>query len=117
MTTTTQQNFIKTHRNPQLAEAVLDQMGMDWEEIIERPYDFSDASAGVSGFIYYSETVKFAEDHYEAIRKEYEEFKEEMGGEVKHPDYLSDGKTAYLNWMAWFALEIIMQDVIYETED
>ena len=115
MTTLDRHDFIQDSRYPVLAEAVLDQLGADFEEVTECPHDYRDASAGVSGFIYYSETVQFAKDNFELIEEALNDFEEECG-KLNRPDYLTDGETAYYNWMAWFALESVIQEIIDQIE-
>lgn len=107
------QEYLEESRNPQLAQAVLDQMGLDFEEVIERPSDFRDASAGVSGFIYYSETTQFAKDNLLLITMTLNEFEEEIGSTLSKP---KEDETQYLNWLAWFALETVIDEIMTLTE-
>ena len=51
--------FLSDCQHPELSKIVLNQIDDD-ETVFEYPNDFRDASAGVSGFIYYTDTVKFA---------------------------------------------------------
>lgn len=105
----TREQYLSESRMPELARLVLDQMGMDWEEIIERPEDFRDAGAGVSGFIYYSDTVPFAKDNLVLIMNALNEFESETGCPLKKP---TDDETQFYNWMAWFALESVVDEIM-----
>lgn len=109
----TLKDYLKTSRNSELAQVVLEQMGLDFQEVIERPYDFRDASVGVSGFIYYSETTQFAEKNLLTIINALNEFETEIGEPLKKP---TDDETQYLNWLAWFALETVIDEIITLTE-
>lgn len=105
--------YLKESRYPELAQKVINQMDLDFREIIERPYDFQNANAGVSGFIYYSETTEFAKSNLWAITKALNEWEQELGEPIKKP---IEDETQYLNWLAWFALEIIINEIIQFTE-
>jgi len=93
-------------RNSELAKKVLNQMGASWQEIKECPYNYRDAGAGVSGFIYYSETEPFAKRNIELILQTLNEFEQEMGEPLKKDN------NNLLNWYAWFALENTIQEII-----
>ena len=88
----------------ELFDAVIEQIG-DWEEVFERPEDHRNASWGVGGFTYYSETEPFAREHAAIINSVLWAFEEEVGE-------LKKDKDNPLNWLAWFALEHIVQLVI-----
>ena len=89
----------------QLFKAVIRQVG-SWKDVYERPEDHRDASAGVSGFIYYTDTEKFAKRNIENILKCLTDFESEIGEPLKKDiDNL-------LNWYAWFALEHIVDKVM-----
>ncbi len=100
--------FLKNCRNPELAKKVLNQMGEEWKEIISRPEDFRDASAGVSGFIYYSETIPFAKRNLVLIINALNEFEQDCGLLGKP----TDDETQYYNWLSWFALENTIDDIM-----
>lgn len=102
----TKKEFLEQSRNPELAKRVLKQMGADWKEIIAYPEDYRNAGAGVSGFIYYSETEKFAKRNIELILKALNEFEEEIGEPLKKDN------DNYLNWLSWFALENTIQEIM-----
>jgi len=106
----TKQEFLKNSNTPELAKAVLEQMGANWEEVIEYPTDYRDASAGVSGFCYYSETETFAQENIKIILEAVNEFEEEMGEPLKKDN------DNLLNWYAWFALEHIIDQVMMAVE-
>jgi Glu-tRNA(Gln) amidotransferase subunit E-like FAD-binding protein len=108
MNTLRKKDFIENCQFPDLAKKVLRQLAPSWWEVIERPEDFGNASAGVSGFIYYSETEKFAKKNIELILEMYENYQEETGAILKD---LS------LNTLAWFALESVIYEIVKFKED
>lgn len=110
----TKSDFLAKCRHPELAEAVLKQMGVDWKDLIQYPQDYRDAGAGVSGFIYYSETVPFAKKHLVQIMDALNEFENETGSPLKKP---TDDDTQFYNWLAWFALENTIQELIDYLEE
>lgn len=105
----TKKEYLQKSNKPDLAKVVLKQLELDFNELLERPNDFRDASAGISGFIYYSETTKFAKDNLWLITKALNEFESEIGEPLKKP---IDDETQYLNWLAWFALESVIDEII-----
>ena len=103
---------------PEMARACLTQSGEEWKDLVSRPYDFRDPSAGsVSGFIYYLDTLAFARKHLLQIIGMLHDFEEECGVLENKPNITRDGEDYYLNWLAWFAWETIMQEIIYALED
>lgn len=110
-----------------LINAVINRIGLDRVEDVLKCS--SGAAAGFSGFIYYSETHKFAMRHRKAIISWLEDMANDMGEEVVsmvngfgvfRPNgmdnedrkelykYLGGGKceqSAITNVMAWFVLE------------
>jgi len=113
MTKTKKEFLNKYASNPELARKVFNQMSASWKEIIKYPEDFRDAGAGVGGFIYYNETVPFAKQNMTLITRALHEFEQEIGMPLKKP---TDDETQYLNWLAWFALENTIDDVIQYKE-
>lgn len=99
--------FISESNHPELTKAVLNQLGVDWEQLCEYPEDYRDASSGVSGFIYYTETVAFAKRHIVKIINALNEFESECG----LLDKPTDDETQYFNWLSWFALEKVVGDL------
>ena len=98
----TKKDFLENwSTNPRLAKAVFNQMGASWAKIKEYPMDYRDASAGVPGFIYYSETVPFAKRNMVEIARSINQFEQDCG----ILDKPTDDETQYFNWCAWFALE------------
>jgi hypothetical protein len=75
------------------------------------------ASVGWSGFIYYSETSKFAEKHYRTIMRKVHEFERETGEPFGEDTYRDADEDCAHNWMAWFALESVANDAETVTED
>ena len=94
-----------------LSLAVMRQMGATWNELWEHPEDFRDASAGISGFIYYSETEPFAKRNLENIVLCLNDFESEIGEPLKKD------KDNLLNWYAWFALEHIIDRIMMYKEN
>ena len=93
-----------------LFDAVIKQIG-DWDSIYEYPMDYRDASAGVSGFIYYTDTEKFFKDNCIEILEVLAEFEDEIGEPLeKDTDNLA-------NWYSWFALEHTIQKIIDYKEE
>jgi len=88
-----------------LFRAVVRQVG-DWQSMVENPEDYRDAGAGVSGFIYYSETQPFAKRNIEDILACLNDFEQEIGEPLKKDN------DNLLNWYAWFALEHIVQKIM-----
>lgn len=105
--------FISESRYPELTKKVLNQIGVEWSQLKEYPYDYRDAGAGVSGFIYYSETVPFAKHNLVLIMNALNEFENEIGEPIKKP---TDDETQFYNWLSWFALETVIDDLICQTE-
>lgn len=95
---------------PTLSEAVLTKLGQEWDDLVQSPEDFGNADNGVSGFIYYADTIEFAKQNIEQIHACYNYFTEEHMG---HPW----GKPADLDWLAKFALEHTIGEIINYLED
>ena len=95
----------------ELFRAVMRQMGATWGEVWEYPEDYRDAGAGVSGFIYYSETKPFAKRNLENILLCLNDLEQDLGEPLKkNNDHL-------LNWYAWFSLEHIIDKIMMYKED
>jgi len=94
-----------------LFRAVMRQMSPSWDEVWNYPTDYRDASAGVGGFIYYSETEPFAKRNIENIVKVLNDFEQEIGEPLKKDN------DNLMNWFAWFALETIIDRVMRYKED
>ena len=93
----------------QLFKAVVRQVG-SWQDIWDAPEDFRDAGAGVSGFIYYTDTHKFAKKNIENILHCLNEFEDDLGEPLKKDN------DNLLNWYAWFALEHIIDKIMVYKE-
>jgi len=100
--------YLNNASNPKLAKAVLRQLGTEWKELIENISDYRNASNGVHGFIYYSDTVKFAKRNHLLILQELAELEADCGI-LKKPS--PSDETKYFNWLAWFALEHIVSEI------
>ena len=108
----TKQDYLTNYtQNPNLAEAVLKQIGEDWKTLKENIQDYQNASHGISGFIYYTDTHKFAKDHFTEIFSAIGDFQDETGTSFRGSQ-LSD-----LNFLAWFALETITHEIMYYLEE
>ena len=92
-----------------LFRAVIRQTGAGWSEIYERPEDYRNASHGVPGFTYYADTEKFAKRYISEILDCLAEFEAECGP-------LKKDDCNRLNWLAWFALEHIIDKVMMYRE-
>jgi len=80
---TSKNNFLKnTSLSSTLVNAVLTQMGLTFDEFKENANDYRDASSGVSGFIYYNETHKFAIENQTEIIALLDEMAKMMGEDV-----------------------------------
>lgn len=121
--------FKITIMNTNLKNAVLTQIGVSKKEFKKNVSDYRDASAGISGFIYYSDTHEFSMANQSDIVELLEEQAEESGQEVVEMvknfgifkgsmdrdelkdlyNYLGGNKKieqgAVTNIMAWFAVE------------
>jgi hypothetical protein len=104
--------FILNCQSPELAKKVFNQLGCTWSELIDNPSDYRNAANGVSGFIYYEETVLFAKKNAALILDALNEFERECGLLDK-----PSGDVAYWNWLAWFALEHVVDQVMYMLEE
>jgi len=108
----TKKDFLENYCNcPELAKKVFDQMNASWNELKQYPSDYRDAGAGVGGFIYYTDTNKFAKRNIELILETLNDFEDEIGEPLKKDN------NNLLNWYAWFALEHVVQEVIDYLED
>ena len=68
--------------NKQLQKAVLEQIGISKKEFVKNVSDYRDASWGISGFIYYSDTHKFTMNNQTEIINLLEDMANEFGQEV-----------------------------------
>jgi len=68
--------------NKKLQTAVLKQIGISLKEFKSSISDYRDASAGISGFIYYSDTHAFAMKNQSLIIELLEESADQMGEDV-----------------------------------
>jgi hypothetical protein len=133
----TKKKFLEHCQFPDLAKAVINQIGLPWDELSSRPSDFFNASYGVSGFIYYSDTHEFTKKNRKNIVAMLEEQADQMGEDVVamvngfgvfRPDGMDndDKKDLYrllggglpaqgpiTNVMAWYALEETMHQLDY----
>ena len=111
-----------------LEQAVIDQYGTR-EEFFEAIPDIlqGGASAGVSGFIYYNETIDFTKKHFkqiiEALKRDADGFglgllemlrgfrcfegmsEDEIASGLYDPE--SEDRTSVYNGLAWYALESV----------
>ena len=115
----------KSHISEQLIRAVVRQAG-GWESFTGMADDVTNhgASGGFSGFIYYSDTCKFATGHKAIILEMAKQMADDLGeplykmiggfnclkiseGEAAEAIHntRSEGRTNVMNALAWFALE------------
>lgn len=107
----TKKEFLSDYSsNPELAKKTLNAGGLTWDEIKEMKWDAYDASSGaVPGMIYYVDTVKFAKNNLVLIMNALNQFESECGLLENKP---TDDETNYYNWLAWFAWENTMSEVL-----
>ena len=115
--------------NDTLKKAVIEQLGGDQESIdyAKDTIENCGASGGVGGFIYYSETIKFARDNMNDIYTAIKDLAEDLGEcpfqmvanfnclkdqDIKTHEVAdvingeeNDVETSILNALSWFALE------------
>jgi len=96
-----------TDAEKRLFRAVMRQLHSTWAEVWEYPMDYRTADTGIGGFIYYSETHKFAKKNIEEITEVLADFEYDLGEPLKKDT------SNMLNWYAWFALEWTIDKVIY----
>lgn len=132
----TQKAFIAQSSIPApLIRAVVRQVG-GWESFKESAQDVAShgADGGVSGFIYYSDTIPFAERQRGNITELAERYAEDFGcgvlnmvqgwrcmeGAEMHDIgaamYGRGDDTQILNGLAWFALEEVCRDFVNASE-
>jgi len=99
-----------TAEDARLFQAVMRQIGSDWQTVYQYPMDFRTADAGIPGFITYNDTLTFAQKNVTLILEQLWELEDELGEPLKKPQNI--GPTAMWNWLAWFALENNVQKVI-----
>jgi hypothetical protein len=124
--------FLKVVSNVKLANAVINQISLPFKELLQYANDYRDATSGVSGFIYYDDTHKFAVKNRKAIIQLLEETSEQMDTnvidlvkgfnclEVDNEDlkdlykFLGGAKVeqcSVTNALAWFTLESIIYEL------
>ena len=107
----TKKEFLKNCSNPVLFAKVLKAGGVNWSELVDSPEDYYDASSGsVPGMIYYADTNEFAKTHLFEILQAVSEFEQECGLLTNKPE--ATDETRYLNWLAWFAWENMMSELM-----
>lgn len=108
----TQKEFLADYStNPELAKKALKAGGLSWSEINEMRWDAYAANTGaVPGMIYYKDTVKFAKRNHLLILQALDEFEQDCGRCENKPS--TQDETTYFNWLAWFAWENTMSEVL-----
>lgn len=108
----TKKEFLNSYSsNPKLARLTLNAGGLSWSEINEMKWDAYAANTGaVPGMIYYEDTVKFAKKNQSLIHESLSQFESDCG-KLDVPRF-SDDETTYFNWLAWFAWENTMSEVL-----
>ena len=109
----TKNDFLENHCSyPELAKKTLRAGGLSWEEIAEMGWDCYDASNGAApGMIYYSDTVKFGKNNFALIFEALDRFEYDCG-KLNKPCITKDGEENFYNWLAWFAWENTMSEVL-----
>jgi hypothetical protein len=67
-------------------------------------------SGTVSGLVYYADTHKFFDTHYEEIMEAVDEYEESIGEKVRWEGDLK-------NWFAWFGYEWFAREILDELEE
>ncbi len=102
--------------NPELHKKVLKQGLVEWQQLIKYPQDYYAAESGsVPGFIYYKDTVKFANRHHLKILQILDEFECDCGKLENKPSPTDE--VQYFNFLAFFAWEALMRELIVFIED
>lgn len=104
--------FLENHSSfPTFHKKLLKQGKVEWSLLIEYPQDYYTANNGsVPGMIYYSDTVDFAKKYHLSILQIIDEFESECGKLENKPR--PQDETEYFNWLAWFAWESMMSEII-----
>lgn len=113
MTTTTKktlQDFFEQCSNPVLFKKVWTQSGLRFSDVKRYPNDFRNPADGCApGFIYYSDTEKFAKNNMVRILQIIAEFDKETGSNTLVRAYETGSP---LNFLAWFAYESFIIELI-----
>jgi len=108
----TKKDFLNNCSNPELAKKTLNAGGLSWEQIKKMGWDAYTANTGaVPGMIYYTDTVKFAKKNHLLILQALDQFKDETGAKLDNKPNPTN-KQLYFNWLAWFAWENTMSEVL-----
>jgi hypothetical protein len=112
MSKLSKKTFLEKHSSfPNLHKKILKQGAIEWKQLIKCPQDFYAANTGsVPGFIFYKDTVKFANRHHLKILQILDEFENDCGKLENKPS--PQDEIQYFNWLAWFAWESMMSEVI-----
>ena len=112
----TKKDFLENYSsNDELAKKTLKAGELSWSEIKEIKWDAYDASSGVvPGMIYYADTVKFAKNNLVLIMNALNQFESECGLLENKP---TDDEQTYYNWLAWFAWENTIGEVLNYLEN
>lgn len=108
----TKKDFLDNYAScPELARKALNAGGVAWSDILAGRWDYYDAGSGsVPGMVYYEDTVKFARKNHLLILEALDRFEDECGRLSSRPS--TTDKTQYFNWLAWFAWENTMSEVL-----
>lgn len=132
-------NYLEFTSSPEMAKAVFEQICGNqkdgFSKIYDNPEDYFNASVGISGFIYYKDTCKFAYENRDEILDLIDNICKEMGvnifelvsgfGVFRNDGFSDEDQqdlTLYMrgkecenvtipNVMAWLAVEHIAHDV------
>ena len=112
MSKLSKKEFLENYSSfPEFHKKVLKQSGLEWKQLIEYPWDYYAADSGsVPGFIYYNDSVPFAKKHHMIILQTLDEFESECGKLENKPS--PTDQTSYYNWLAFFAWENMMSQII-----
>lgn len=112
MSKLSKKRFLENYSSfPNFHKKLLKQGDVEWSLLIEHPQDYYAADSGsVPGMIYYKDTVAFAKKYHLSILQILDEFECDCGKLENKPS--PQDETQYYNWLAWFAWESCMSEVI-----
>ena len=106
----TLQDFFNQCSSPYLFKKVWKQSGLIFSDVKRYPHDFRNPSDGsVPGFIYFSDTEKFAKNNMDWILQIIAEYDKETGSNTIIRAYEMGSP---LNFLAWFAYESFIIELI-----
>jgi hypothetical protein len=108
----TKKAYLEQASNPDLSKVILNYLhrnGVLWSELVTYIDDYQDASCGISGFIFYTDTNKLAKRNLLLFIRAIHNFEQETGSPLTNMP--TDDEENYLNFLAWFALESVTHEI------